>query len=495
MWSKRSPRVACLLSHRYPVESDRAIYLEIDKIAEVLDAEARVFHSMHADPIQCAEDLRGRIDSQFFVPPNPMFHWNDAEYWRSCHGPRLDSVLEALAGALGKSAVEVYHQREVQAALSCARWALAWQPDLVCTWHLGEPALSGLVTAMLLGVPLVCMMHSLEGSRYHALLDLFADRAQVVVVSSASLYERLNRAAVRGRVIEHDSSELLPLLRAQLGRGANGPRGAEVAFRAPVADVHVPQSKARPCLILGTERTGTNMLSEMLCRQPGVTFVGELFNPRFIKERHVPWMSGSDTDQAMLLWLRAHDPVALHARLLADADRALCSLAGLKLLYVHLMFDDRVLRLLATNPHMPVLHMRRKDHLARWVSFRRATETDSWFSRKSDVPRRKAHPVELEPLATLNYLSLSEKLEARFASVVDDHPVLDIDYTEFVADMAGGLQRICRHLGFEAELVEASSRKTGSHDVRRDITNYEQLYQAFSGTRWESVFQHGEEHS
>ena len=42
---------------------------------------------------------------------------------------------------------------------------MAWQPDLVCTWHLGESALSGLVTAMLLGVPLVCMMHTLEGAK------------------------------------------------------------------------------------------------------------------------------------------------------------------------------------------------------------------------------------------------------------------------------------------------------------------------------------------
>ena len=485
------PRIAAFLSHKYPLADQAGVYDEIESLADSLTAEIRIFHTVHAHPAGVPLLLRDRVGTEFFVPPNPMIYDNDVEFWRSNHPERTGEVLQRLAAAMGLSASAALALPEVRCAFSHARWMAGWQCRLVCAWHLGDPALIGLVASQLLGIPFVLVLHTMEGARHHEELPVFLACAQVVVCGAEDLRARLRRqlgAEAAAKVVAPQDADVLARV-GEVLRTAALPSAGREAFRGRPETSLVPAARARPFLILGTERTGSNLLSNLLANQPGVQVAGELFNPRFIRERKLPWILADGVDEARLLRLRARDPLALHLQLVADSERSGGAWVGMKLLYVHGLFDDRVVEALLAQRGMPVIHLVRRDAVRRFVSFCRARESDQWFSPKGKPKSApKLSPLRIDPQEALSNLVQTEMCDERFSEVFRGHPTMRLSYEELVEDLPGALHRVGAFLGLDVRDVVPQSKKQGERRLADMVANLEELREAFQGTRWASAF-------
>ena len=81
-----------------------------------------------------------------------------------------------------------------------------------------------------------------------------------------------------------------------------------------------PQGPRR-FLMVGAERTGTNLLIGLLNQHAGCFCGGELFNSGVIAKGKLPWFDLEDAERDRLLELRLNDPLRFLAEIEKDGDR------------------------------------------------------------------------------------------------------------------------------------------------------------------------------
>ena len=126
--------------------------------------------------------------------------------------------------------------------------------------------------------------------------------------------------------------------------------------------------------------------------------------------------------------------------------------------------------------------------LARWLSFARAEAHDDWFTARRDkVEGGGPRSFELDPVETVADFEWQPMVEERFAAVFEGRPVLEIDYEDFAADLAGTALRLADFFGREFGEMVPRSRKTGAKSARDGIANYRELLASVRGTVWEPL--------
>ena len=498
------------MSPTYPEVAQAAVYAELDELAASLDAEVAVFHSTVGDPRPLPPSLRRRLGDGIFAPQHPMLHSNDVEHFRHTAPQRCDGLMTTLAGLGDRSAAALYVMPEVQAAFSFARWAQGWHADVVCSHGLGEVSFHALVTAHLLQLPRFVFVSDVDVTREFALLlPLHVQQAAAIVPGSRSvaadlvarfgdgLRERIARAA--------SGPDAGPSVRDLALRAFSAPRAADAPARGPQAAFRTRRTSnevagrqlagsggdnggARPFLVLGAERTGSNLLVDMLSRCPGFACANELFNPRLIDKDDLQWLHDPD-DRKELLRLRRASPPALLARLLRDGAAAGADHVGFKLIYLQGLVDDRILDHLAGDDRLTIVHLLRGDRLRRWLSITRARETDQWFSLAAPATAAvQTGPMQLDVQATAMDFTLVDLFEGRYRALFERHAVAEVDYDEFTRDLAGAAKRLGALFGRELGEFTPRTVKTGIRDLERGIGNLDELRDAFAHTRWAPLF-------
>lgn len=497
----KGPRVAAFVTWGFPSGDQAGVYAELDALAQVLGAEVRVFHSGVTDPTKLPEAVRGRVGSGFYVPNANAIHANDVEHFRRTAPARFTALVTRLCALAQQSETELLARPDIQAAMSCARWVQAWGADYVHSWYLYEQSLYALVVAQLLGIPRGITLHAATSdSPLAGLLPLHLEQARLVIAGNSGLRDEFVRRFGEGlrtrTLVQHapPPGEPAPLeaLRAVLAEPLPADataRGPDAAFVTPRQPTALRSGGPKPFLVLGAERTGSNLLVTVLGSQSSIACAGELFNPRFIQERTVPWLHGQGNDLATLLALRGADPAAFHARLLADGVRNRANWVGFKLLYFHGMVDDRIVDHLAAQRDLTVIHLFRKDRIRRWLSHRRAVISDSWYTPKGArrAPEDEA-PLVLEVVPTLTDFMLQELMEERYTAVFREHRGLQLDYDDFTNDLPGTGRKLSALFAEPLGELVPKSKKTGTHDLARGIANLDELRAAFAGTRWSGLF-------
>ncbi|MDA1221108.1 MAG: sulfotransferase [Planctomycetota bacterium] len=501
------PRLAAFHGWRYPVAEELDSYLEVERIAEAAAAEVRFFHADFPDLAEMGSELRARAGrSGFFVPFRDQIHENDFHHFKRTRPDQTAALMVGLAKIANEGEGEVWQHPAVRASFSCARWAQGWGADLVVARGQYEPAVHALLTSVLLGVPMCLHLPWLaDDSRFAVLLPAQVETADFIWTGSEQvervLLERFGDS-VRHKLVGPGAEGAVLVARVQdalsrshdPGRLAFGPQAAFRPTGAPIAKPLETEpsevGRAKPFVILGSERTGSNLLVGLLGQQPGIVCAGEMFNPRSIEEGTISWIENHevhvDTDE--LVHLRGLSPDALCDRLLRDGAELGGDWAGFKLLYYHGLVDDRIVRFLADHPDIRVIHLRRRDRLARWLSFARAEAHDDWFTaRRDNVEGGGPRSFELDPVETVADFEWQPMVEERFAAVFEGRPVLEIDYEDFAADLAGTALRLADFFGREFGEMVPRSRKTGAKSARDGIANYRELLASVRGTVWEPL--------
>jgi LPS sulfotransferase NodH len=244
-------------------------------------------------------------------------------------------------------------------------------------------------------------------------------------------------------------------------------------------------------LLLGAARTGSTLVGNALVDHPEILFYGEIFHHRL--HRRVAEAARETMGHGVLRRLPLGLPVC------RDEDDARAYLAGLfsrgsafaatgfKLFYdqarrgrVSTAWDY-----VADDPAMKVVHLLRANWLESLISQERAIRTGVWHS--ADPPT--AGSFCLSPEQCLEFFEHLDQSRARAQSVLDSHPVLELEYSQLAADFHRSVVRVCSFLGVSADRAFVPRlAKLSRQEPRDELANYEELRDFFRPTPYARFF-------
>ena len=242
-----------------------------------------------------------------------------------------------------------------------------------------------------------------------------------------------------------------------------------------VADHDRVHSKNRPpvpFVILAAERTGTNLLREMLCSHPDCFLAGEVFNSKMIASGDAAGIPESAWGR--LQAMRDVDPVGFAREVLAGTGTR-CTAAGFKLMYDHARRFPMVLEALEQDRSIRIIHIRRRNLLRRYLSNARALKSGQWLCREE--AKRVVVPAISGCLSDIaRDIKRIQDHERAFEARFSNHSVLNLWYEDLSESPTAIGQKAAEFLGLRPDVpLQVRTIKTGSDSLRALLQNYSEL--------------------
>ena len=477
-------RVAVFTSARFPAEYEFAFLKGILRLGDEHDLDLRFFHSAVPDELRDEPEVERLLQCSMTAPVNAP--WNDADRaWFERTSPAaVKEVFAAYAECTGMSPDEAWSDAAIRAAFTMARLAQAWGADLLISQGHFESAAAASIGRVLLNKPRVHAVHAPPCDALLSRLWPWNAAQSDLLLHTAEMRPLIETVGGSARAHPLEDNALGNRITALCDEGAPA-HDAQHSFAVVREAAPRQANAARPFLVLGAERTGSNMLVGMLAGHAQIKSYGELFNPRLINENVIDGVLPEGADVQQLLDMRKRDPGAFHAELVRLATGTRTRAVGFKLLYYHGCINDALVEYLTSTPDLRVVHLRRRDRLARWVSHQRASASDSWFARRSST-RNETHAqtVSLHLGEMLNDFLMQEQQEERGDATFGHLPLLQICYEDLATAPQRVSKEVLEFLDVPSSELEIHSRKTGKLDPRVLIENWEELEQGLQRTPW-----------
>ena len=489
--AKGSLRIAAVVDFLYPASGREPTYCELEAVAHNLDAEIQFFHDALPSPHTLNSLERRRLGGGFMIPWPPCQEapHADALHWQQLASDDSRALTNTIANLVGPKDSSDF----TQAAYTYCRYMQAWAPDLLIIRGGHNRFPFGLAATRLLGIPLVYWKDSPPQPDAAHIDPLLEEAASLVLISSSSdpdtapppPSEKHHHLRTQSQAIA-DATHRIAALAARARHTQMKPLGPEAAFAPIIKRRHTPNQSARPFLIVGAERTGSNLLVDLLSSQNRFACAGELFNPRAIQSGELAWPERLPFDDSGLNSLRHSNPSALHDRLISESTTAHCDWAGYKLLYHHGASHNDVMRDLASLNGLHIIHLTRRDRLSRWASQCKANMTDAWYTAKGMTTHNA--PLALDAKRVAMDFSEMELMEDRFRATFRHCAVLELDYNDIANAMPATCRRLEQFFDTPVQFKAPASEKTGCHTMREAISNFDSIQAAFTDTRWQHLF-------
>jgi LPS sulfotransferase NodH len=224
-------------------------------------------------------------------------------------------------------------------------------------------------------------------------------------------------------------------------------------------------------IVLAGARTGSTMLVTMLQSHPNVKMYGELFHVKKAKQitstpnRH-------NLNRATVEFLNQH---------VYKPYIGLVRAVGFKLLYGH---DKRIWRfvwLYLQKSGVRIIHLKRRNLLARYLSFELAKRSNLWIASENNVDNLKyEEPIIIDPKSCINNIKQMVHRQAKYEEVFTNNPMIETVYEDLVANTRDECARLLKFLGLaEHDLSNQSLRKQRTKRLSEVIANYNELKFAF----------------
>jgi len=318
-------------------------------------------------------------------------------------------------------------------------------------------------------------------------LKAFSD-AYVECVSETGLPQRLwpSTASIKGAVSRNGMLENTYYPSPQMHREA-AEALVEPCRRFTGRYSAKPTRAKTSFVVVGSERTGTNLLIGMLNQYPSCYCGGELFNSSQIEKDRMPWKYIADADLPRLVALRKTDPIALWRELCASSKKSGIRTAGFKLLYKHGLANEAILAELVADKDVSVIHVVRRNQLRRHVSERQARAAQKWaFGAAEPVPAMAVVEISVNDMVRSfqESANLRDDYDARFSS----HRLFTVIYEDLSERPEETVGKVAEFLGLSANglKVRPTFRKTGTDRIPDSLADYEALRAKFR--LWSSYF-------
>lgn len=224
----------------------------------------------------------------------------------------------------------------------------------------------------------------------------------------------------------------------------------------------------RRFVVLTRDRTGSNMLIQMLNSHPNIAADYEIFAKLYGKSA-----------QSILNKAFARQPFYIKAK-------------GFKIFYYHPQDDSGAIwDIIQSMDDLYVIHLKRRNILRTLVSSRIAYSTGVYGIRthKEETNyRKKVNPI-IYPFDRLRHDFIQTKEWERYGEdKFNDHPMLSIYYEDMVNDRNATFNTITDFLGLSRKEPRTDFKKQGTKRLHEMLENYDQLKRSFIGTEWEVFF-------
>jgi LPS sulfotransferase NodH len=239
-------------------------------------------------------------------------------------------------------------------------------------------------------------------------------------------------------------------------------------------------------IIVGIARTGSTMLLDLLNGHSRIQAFGELFRqPDAIGWDVHPYR---DYQIERVLRLYRSDPCRfLETKVWGRWPRGQGAV-GFKIFYYHAReapfaaIWDHLVR----QEALRVIHIKRRNILAQYLSLQVAHKTNVWSSTQRDT--RAPAPIRLGAEECRKHFEWVRALEAEIDGFFAGHRMLQVSYEELLADRKGEMTRIQRFLDVPEEEVRAKTVRQRTVPLREAIVNYDELAAYFRGSEWADFF-------
>lgn len=265
-----------------------------------------------------------------------------------------------------------------------------------------------------------------------------------------------------------------------------------------------PSGGPQRFMVLCGPRTGSNMLTSALHSHPEIVCFREVFNFTLPSiDYNVAGFDGKDPEA---LALRKRDPAAFMDRCLFSGHAPSIHAVGFKFIYEHFWDSPGLIEALQARPGLRVIHLKRRNGVRAFLSYKMAFATGSWQQPKPRPVHQRllstlAHPeripasirrrvsssdqplrIALPPAECLEYIDLRIQQEAHFDALFAANERLEIAYEDMVADRQRQFRRAQDFLGVEPRTLNESVERQNPGRMADLVANYDELSLALRQT-------------
>ncbi|MFA9202028.1 MAG: Stf0 family sulfotransferase [Candidatus Nanopelagicaceae bacterium] len=238
-------------------------------------------------------------------------------------------------------------------------------------------------------------------------------------------------------------------------------------------------------VIICRKRTGSNFLVSLLQSHPKIRAFGEVFGD----DEQIHWGYPSYSS-AKVLQTRKKDPIKFLDQIVFRDFLKSTKAVGFKLLYQEESnFSKKtVCEYLQRIKNLNVIHLKRKNILANYVSWQIAKKTDVWILLKQQNNHKQTLEIDYEDC--LNYFQKTKALEKEHEIFFAKHSkqTHTLYYEDLVANTEKEIQEIQQFLGLESLPLTPYTKKQETRHIKEIITNYDELKEKFEDTPWQTFF-------
>jgi LPS sulfotransferase NodH len=242
----------------------------------------------------------------------------------------------------------------------------------------------------------------------------------------------------------------------------------------------------RRFVIVGIARTGSTMLTSMLNTHRQALVFGEIFRRPDVIGWDVQPYSSLTTERLLALY-RSEPCAFLDTAVFRRWPRARRAI-GFKIFYYHARTApySMVWDYLARNRDILVIHIKRRNILAQYLSLQLAHMTEVWAITQPGRP--ETQPLRLEVEACRKHFEWVRSLEIEADSFFANHRMLGIEYEALIADQVRQLSLVQSFLGLEKRRLSVRTQRQRTIPLPRSIANFDELEREFRGTEWAPFF-------
>jgi LPS sulfotransferase NodH len=246
-------------------------------------------------------------------------------------------------------------------------------------------------------------------------------------------------------------------------------------------------------MITGPARTGSTMLVHLLRSHPDVCAHDEVFSAPgtiggmigtyLIKRRAEPDFAHRMSAE------KDRDPIKFLYKIVLDAQGK--RVVGFKLKHDELVLPEyKALRdEIAADLDFRIIHLHRENLLRRFLSYyvvNRVTHTTLAVEgqRIPEVP-----PVRLDPLECERDFETTLRRDTEFRELFAQHPSFSLSYEEIVARDPEKMVGLQNFLGVSPRELTTTTKKLGTDNLRRAISNFDELHSYFADSPFAKFFE------
>jgi len=245
-------------------------------------------------------------------------------------------------------------------------------------------------------------------------------------------------------------------------------------------------SKYTKFIILGTARTGSNLLWSYLNSHPDVLCLRGVFGAtkkinfgKYYKE--LP----SEYSNEKLISYRNNNPIDFVEKYIFKQYKLNFKAIGFKYFYNHnrhLKNKDELVNYFVNNSDIKFIHIKRRNLLATLYSYKRALEQNKWINTDLN------YKTEISIKESLDFFKTTIEFQNYFDNIFKER-IIEVVYEDFINNKNKTLLTIQEFLEINPFVLKTDLKKNIGGKLSEMIINYEELKVNFKNTEYEKYFE------